>query len=505
MAILSLSTLGLGAIAAVCLYHLQLRSAAGEPKLVKGNIPFLGAAIAFLRYPGEFLETQRAKYGYLFSIYVAGRKMAIISDPIYGMRQIYSNPGGAFNTDAFFTFVNRLLFNYEEKFNMDGEMQDTLRHAVTHILSTKPKLNLISAQLRESYKSRVDDTSDFATGVDGVEVDLYSFSRLHLYKASMDALFGPSFPGEEIYDDYVIFENNLNGFLRGYPRFMNRAPCESRERICAHLKQYYVDADKNRSEAKEFAGVIIDTFHNSVYKDPKNFPAYMLSLIFATKSNSLPAAFWYIAYIVGDPTTRDHVIEIIKKHHITGTKDDFDWDALYDDPFMVSCFKETTRLTSNVTTGRTVIKPTSLKIADHAAAVAAKPGVKPPSHNFNLNPGETVLIPVSLLHWDPEAYPEPMQWIGDRFLDENQGTLTHHQDEWTNYRPWGGGNHLCPGRFLALVEAVTQAVYMLWYFDVVPLTPVPPLDVGDKWGSGALRPLGDFPVKLIRRTTPLTA
>ncbi|KAK9384484.1 hypothetical protein V1515DRAFT_611388 [Lipomyces mesembrius] len=48
-------------------------------------------------------------------------------------------------------------------------------------------------------------------------------------------------------------------------------------------------------------------------------------------------------------------------------------------------------------------------------------------------------MPTNILHWNPDVYPDPMKWIGKRFLEENQGVLIQGGSAVRTYIPWGGG------------------------------------------------------------------
>ena len=56
-----------------------------EPPLVKGRVPFLGCLLPFQRDMQSFLLQNQAKHGGIFSIYVAGQRIHIISDPVDGI------------------------------------------------------------------------------------------------------------------------------------------------------------------------------------------------------------------------------------------------------------------------------------------------------------------------------------------------------------------------------------------------------------------------------------
>lgn len=53
--------------------------------------------------------------------------------------------------------------------------------------------------------------------------------------------------------------------------------------------------------------------------------------------------------------------------------------------------------------------------------------------------------------WDPEAYPNPYQFDAYRFLRRREAGDTSSQfvQSGADYHVFGGGRHICPGRFFA--------------------------------------------------------
>src|SRR3954470_22126099 len=76
-------------------------------------------------------------------------------------------------------------------------------------------------------------------------------------------------------------------------------------------------------------------------------------------------------------------------------------------------------------------------------------------------PEGVVLIPTaSLVHHDPEIYPDPYAFRPERFLDESPGTYT--------WIPFGGGRRRCLGASFALLEMKAVLREVLRRYDVEP-------------------------------------
>ncbi|KAK9385507.1 cytochrome P450 [Lipomyces mesembrius] len=246
---------------------------------------------------------------------------------------------------------------------------------------------------------------------------------------------------------------------------------------------------------------LYDNFAISTHKSPADMAGYFFAIIFASKSNSVPAAFLVLANTVADPALKAEIEGIIAKHY-NPESDEYDWTALLGDPLINSCFKETVRLNANIISGRHITDDLTVKVADQNGD-----DVK----DVRLRAGSTVMMPLNMLHWDPEVYPEPMKWIGTRFLEQSKGLLIRNTDKMRAYAPWGGGGHIfllsdcgqCPGRSLAVLEAVIKLVYTLARFEVEPIEDLPAPIIGDRYGGGVFKPARGYRAKLTRRKTPL--
>src|SRR5271170_1385924 len=80
------------ALSSIIFHHFfLLRNGPNEPPLVKGPLPFLGCAISLQRNFQSFLLQNRAKWGDIFCIYVAGQRIHIIADPVDGIPALFRN------------------------------------------------------------------------------------------------------------------------------------------------------------------------------------------------------------------------------------------------------------------------------------------------------------------------------------------------------------------------------------------------------------------------------
>ena len=80
--------------------------------------------------------------------------------------------------------------------------------------------------------------------------------------------------------------------------------------------------------------------------------------------------------------------------------------------------------------------------------------------------GTTVIIPMAVLHQDPDVYPEPEAFRPERFLDGND-------PGGYSWLPFGGGVRRCPGASLALLEMRVIIRTILEHVELAPDRPEP--------------------------------
>jgi cholesterol 7alpha-monooxygenase len=113
-------------------------------------------------------------------------------------------------------------------------------------------------------------------------------------------------------------------------------------------------------------------------------------------------------------------------------------------PALDSLFNETLRSTVTSGLGRVVTAPTTIgdKVLQPGRTVMVRlvGHFKPPYAYADL----MIQIPFRELHYNSEAWgPSVTQFNAQRF--ETEPKLLRNP----NFRPWGGGSTMCPGRFLA--------------------------------------------------------
>ena len=230
-----------------------------------------------------------------------------------------------------------------------------------------------------------------------------------------------------------------------YPKILSRRMRSARDQVIAGLDTYFRLPASERTGNVQFISHM-ETEMRSLGIDNRNIAAMMMILYWGIMSNPRKAAFWMLAYILHTPG----LLEVIRKE----TRPAFSPASCKIDvrhlsescPHLDSVWNETIRMSSYSASVRYVTQDT--RIGDKI-----------------LRKGNRVMIPYRQLHFNEEIFGADVhQFDPDRFLHD--ASLLRK----STWRPFGGGQTMCPGRFVAK-NAVVTFVALLFYRCDVELLP----------------------------------
>lgn len=111
---------------------------------------------------------------------------------------------------------------------------------------------------------------------------------------------------------------------------------------------------------------------------------------------------------------------------------------------------------------------------------------------IELKRNQQVEVPVMALHWNPKYYPNPEQWILERWMPENKDKLVPY-----TYLPFGVGPRNCIGLRFAYQEVKLCLASILTKF-LLEVTPETPAKLEFIPGPPILT-FNSFPLKIVRR------
>lgn len=82
---------------------------------------------------------------------------------------------------------------------------------------------------------------------------------------------------------------------------------------------------------------------------------------------------------------------------------------------------------------------------------------------YLLRKGSVILMPVELMHFNPEVFTDPHSVLPERWTTTDSERLKSMNN---TMRPFGGGTSLCSGRFVAENEIIGVVTSLLLLFDL---------------------------------------
>ena len=180
--------------------------------------------------------------------------------------------------------------------------------------------------------------------------------------------------------------------------------------------------------------------------DSADMGILVLMFYWVINANAWKAAFWMLTHVINDEYLRSTICEEINPYVSPNADSGLSSTELANKlqtcPTFMAAYHEALRISSSSMTVRFVMEESSIR-------------------GFNLQKGARMIIPYRQVMLDESVYGEGSdQFNHERFL-KNPGLLKS-----INYKPFGGGVTLCPGRALAQKEVLTFVALALGKFRV---------------------------------------
>jgi cytochrome P450 len=433
----------------------------GEAPLVRAPLPFLGHALAVGRDLRALLRDCQRAHGDVFTLLVAGQRMTFVLDP-FSYPHVLKAQGDLSFHELGEQFGQR-AFGYLpfERSGVDG-------HAIEGFFTEHLKgAGLAPLTARAGERLRV----ALAREASGAwrETDLHALVARCVFIAGIEALFGDGAADEQLVADFMRFD-------RWFPLLVAGTPISVLPGARAAFARLIAVSDVTRPDISLFMRAREALLSRSTTRDDKN--RLQAGLIWAAAANTIPAAFWSLAYLVRDAAARAEVLAELAAH---GT------DDLKRLPKLQSAVNEALRLSSSSLTIRAVRRDCDLTLES--------------GRTITLFAGDRVALTPVVTHYDPDIFADPEAYRFDRFLADGgpRQFFKHGKRVPIPLMPYGGGVSMCPGRFLANNEVMQFVALALTELDLELLGPaLPPFD-NARAGLGVLPPKGDVRCRLRRR------
>ena len=226
-----------------------------------------------------------------------------------------------------------------------------------------------------------------------------------------------------------------------YPKVLSRKMRNARDRVVAALDTYFKLPASERLGGVRFVHHM-ETEMRDLGIDNYGVATMMMILYWGIMSNPRRAAFWMLAYILHTPGLLQAIREETRPA-FSSARHQINVHYLGENcPKLEGVWNETIRMSSYSASVRYVTEDT--RVGDKM-----------------LRKGNRVMIPYRQLHFNEEIFGTDVHNFNpDRFLHD--ASLLRK----STWRPFGGGQTMCPGRFVAKNAVITFVALLFYRYDV---------------------------------------
>ncbi|XP_072263523.1 24-hydroxycholesterol 7-alpha-hydroxylase isoform X2 [Pyxicephalus adspersus] len=382
------------------------------------------------------------QYGPVFTVVAAGNRLTFISGK-EGVSAFFKSKQVNF-TQAVQKPVQHTASIAEESFY---KSHDDILKMMTFRLSHN-RLNAHITRLYNEFTLHLDQLSPQGTK------ELHDLVRQVMYPAVVDTLFGKGVcPTAK--NTLKEFEEHFRTFDEGFeygsqlPEWFFKDWSLSKQWLLKLFKNIVAKEEENKPSEDSAKALLHHLLDRLKGNDTHN---YSLLLLWASQANANPMTFWALAFIISEPEVYEKAISEITS--VFGKAGQQDLSITEEDlkrlPFVKSCILEAMRLRSPGAITRKVVKP--LKV-----------------YNYEIPPGDLLMLSPYWVHRDPQYFPEPEKFKPERWTQ----SILEKNAFLAGFIAFGGGKYQCPGRWFALMEIHMLVVLFLYKYEFQLLDPFP--------------------------------
>ena len=401
-------------------------------------------------------------------------------------------------------------------------------------------LNDLTRRFLDNLRYRI---SESRIGSEWVEMpDLYSFLQVELFHASVEAMCGPIIfrLNPNFSEDFWAFDKCVPNLFKRLPRWMVPGSYRSLEKALKTVKQWHAAAHEqydpsqiaqNDEDWDQYFGskLIKERIAYSKKMGPIDEDALAsedLGLLWATNSNSIPAACWFLLELVRDSSLLSRVRNEVESAFIPSSDPrelQFDITKLCSGPLLQSIYAETLRLRVALIVTRTPersdyklgnwIFPRNELIAISSRDAGLNEEIWNTGTAEDPHPLDEFWADRFLIYPDdPNSGPlkKPGSAQNEKSLNTPASSTGRIPQETPTFSleglsgawiPYGGGQRMCPGRHFAKQEMIASFALLCTAYDIELLTEKdfkPEVDM-TYFLSGGLPPKGKIPFRIRRK------
>ncbi|XP_029971881.1 25-hydroxycholesterol 7-alpha-hydroxylase-like [Salarias fasciatus] len=431
-----------------------------EPPLIKGWIPFLGKALEFRKDSLKFLLEQKRKHGDIFTVRMAGKYMTFVLDPLLYPHIIKHSQQLDFR--EFLQNTTPRTFGYPPVHSkMFSGLKEQIAYSFTLLqgnnltLLTERMLDNLMLVFRQDHLGH----SGWRSG------SIYQFCLSMMFEATLLTMYGHPAAATRhggvsaLRDDFLKFDSKFHLLVQQVPIWLFWGMKAVRKNL---INYFMPDHISRWTDMSEFIRMRMEMFEDHENLRDVDKAAHHFAMLWAALTNSVPATFWAMYYLLSHPealqVVRQEIQEVFQISDVefsSNTNVKLHREEMDKLPYLESAIKESFRLSSVTMSLRVVQEDFNLRLGE--------------SRSIAVREGDIIIMYPQIMYFDPEIYEEPKKFRFDRYVHNGAEKTDFYKDnqKLKHYlMPFGLGSSLCPGRFFAMSQIKQFLCLMLLYFDL---------------------------------------
>ncbi|KAF0330819.1 prostacyclin synthase [Colletotrichum asianum] len=418
-----------------------------EPPALKPRFPVIGHLIGLLWYQGQYFKVLYKKGLPIATLPILNGKLYAIWDPAL-VQSASRNKDLSFEPFAVeFSQKDLGLGNDVAKLLRETDLVPDF-FGVIHPALNGAHLHRMNANALKYVSAELDRIGGGVGDEGGLDVpNLFAWLRRVMTLATTEGLYGvenPVMKDLSLIDDLWTFESGVPMFILDIlPQYTARKAFQVRARLQAGLSRFYMARHDHNDDVAQIVKARADVLRRYGIPD-REIGTFKLGLLHVGTANTIPVFFWFLAHVFSRPELverlREEVLEASQRKEDEAIIDITIFEK--ECPLLVSCYRESMRLSSRVIGNRRVTKDTTISDGKGRSYMLKSGGEAPAS------------------------------FLPERFLAVENGGSKEAGDEKMKRAaniPFGGGRHLCPGRNFAFAENLGFVSALLLGFEVKSL------------------------------------
>ncbi|XP_046878356.1 24-hydroxycholesterol 7-alpha-hydroxylase [Hypomesus transpacificus] len=412
------------------------------PPCIKGWIPWFGAAFEFGKAPLTFISEARRKYGPVFTVLAAGKRLTFVTLN-EDFRTFFMSKDVDFEQAVQEPVHNTASISKESFYRFHPACNTLIKGRLS-----PGNVAQLQTQLCEQFNHHLE-----LLGPHG-HADLNKMVREVMYPAVMSNLLGKNnspgrpFTMEEFQQRFTVYDE---GFEHGsqLPDLLLREWAGSKRWLLSLLGHMVVNSE-DMEESGNGGRTLLQHLVTTV--TDKYLPNFGLLMLWASLANAIPITFWALAFMLSNPhiyQTAMNEINLALKGQDRASPT-VGQEQLQQMPYVKCVILEAIRLRSPGAIARRVVRPLRIQ-------------------NFVVPAGDLLMLSPYWAHRNPRYFPEPDQFRPERW--EKADLVKNVFLE--GFVAFGGGRNQCPGRWYAIVELHMFVAMILYKYDFTLMDPLP--------------------------------